>query len=189
MDEKLLEPELLDVIAELPRIELKVSSGVLYTLSDPFTLSLAQSKFITIITEDHAATFRFRPLIDPPSLHPFTGILLSNNSRRIQNQPHLLFFIPGTILVRFEKSELPEHMNERAVVVRVMEILSPIECVIPDYNFDVQMPAAGKLIAKRSKVRGGYYPWSINFATRSSPAADCLGLLFPESTPSSPLKC
>lgn len=180
LNEKLLEPELLDTIADLPRVNLKVSSGVLYTLSDPFTLSLGQAKMITIITEKHLVTFRFRPLLDPPlGQHPFTGILLSNNLRRIQNQPHLLFFIPGAVLARFEKSKLPEHMHEHVVVIRVLDILSPIKCVIPDYDFDVQMPDVGQLITKRHSLFGDYHPWSINISEGSTSAAKCLGLLYP----------
>ena len=83
VNEKLLETDLRDTIAKLPQINLKNQSGVLYTLSDPFNLSLGQAKMITIITEENLVNFRFRPLIDPPlGLLPFTGILLSNNSQR-----------------------------------------------------------------------------------------------------------
>ena len=185
MNEKLLEIELLEKIAELPRANLSASSSVLYALSDPFTLSLGQAKHITIITEDHLASFRFVPLLDVHE-YPFTGILLSNNSRRIQNRPHLLFFIPGTVLARFEKSKLPEHMHTHAVVVRVLDILSPIRCVIPEYDFGVRLPEVGQLIAKKRSRIYDYRPWSIDI---SKGPAKCLGLLFPESTLPSSLEC
>ena len=84
LNEKLLDTDLLDTVAELPQINLRNPGGVLYTLSDPFTLSLGQAKFITIITEDHVVNFRFLPFIDAVLCRfPFTGILLRNYSQRI----------------------------------------------------------------------------------------------------------
>ena len=82
-------------------------------------------------------------------------------------------------------------MHKRVVVIRVLDILSPINCVIPDYDFNVQLPEVGQLIAKRklSGRYGRYHPWSLNISEGITPAAKCLGLLFPESTLSSPLKC
>ena len=78
LDEKLLDTDLLKTVAKLPRIYIRNSSNVLYTLSDPFTLSLGQDRFIIIITKDHLKKFRFcSPLIDLGRL-PFTGILLLN---------------------------------------------------------------------------------------------------------------
>lgn len=79
LNEDLLDADLLDTIDQLPRINVRTPSGVLYTLSDPFALSLGQAKMITIVTEDHSATFRLRPLFDARlGRNPFTGILLSN---------------------------------------------------------------------------------------------------------------
>ncbi|KAF8813352.1 hypothetical protein BYT27DRAFT_7250885 [Phlegmacium glaucopus] len=161
LNEDLLDPDLLDTVDQLPRINVRLSSGVLYTLSDPFTLSLGQAKMITAVTEDHSATFRLRPLVDP----------------RIHRYP-----FTGTVLARFEKSELPEHTHKRAVVIRVLDILSPIECVIPDYDSYIQLPASGQLIAKR-KRSAGYRPWSMDVSEESPSIANCLGPLFPDNTP------
>jgi hypothetical protein len=75
------------------------------------------------------------------------------------------------------------------VVVRVLDILSPINCVIPDYNF--QLPEAGQLIAKRqiSGRYGGYHPWSLDISSSGTVMAKLLAVLFPESsTLASPLK-
>ena len=87
-------------------------------------------------------------------------------------------------------SDLPEHMRKRVVVIRVLEVLSPTNCVVPDYDFNVQMPEAGQLIAKRklSGRYGNYHPWSIDISEGTS-VAKCLELLLPESTPSSLQKC
>lgn len=75
LNERLLDADLLDTVDQLPRINLRVPSGVLYTLSDPFTLSLGRAKMLTIVTENHSVNFRFRPLIDARlGRLPFTGI-------------------------------------------------------------------------------------------------------------------
>ena len=189
LDENLLDAYLLNTIAGLPRTNLRFSTDVLYTLSDPFSLSLSQSKHITVITEDHVAHFRFLPFIDLQlNQHPFTGIFIF-----IEYKNKLIYFYIylGTVLARFEKSTLPEHMHRRAVVLRILDILSPINCVILDYDFNVQMPEAGQLNAKRklSGRYGRYHPWSLDISDGTSSAAKCLRQLFPpESTPSSPLK-
>jgi len=141
----------------------------LYTLSDPFIFSLNQTKVMTVITEDRLENFRFRPLYDfVLGQFPFTG----------------------TVLARFEKSDLPEHKHRPGVVVRVLEILSPINCVISDYDYNTQMPEVGQFIAKRklSGRYGNYHPWSIDISENTA-VAKSLRLLFPESTLSSFQKC
>lgn len=77
------------------------------------------------------------------------------------------------------------------MVIRVLDILSPINCVIPDYDFNIQLPEAGQLIGKRklSGRYGNYHPLSIHVSACVSSGPKCLGLLFPESTLSSPQKC
>lgn len=75
LNEGLLDADLLDTLDQLPRINIRVPSGMLYTLSDPFTFSLGQAKMLKIVTEAHSVNFRFRPLIDPRlQRFPFTGI-------------------------------------------------------------------------------------------------------------------
>lgn len=81
LNENLLDTDLRDTVAKLPRFNLRKSSDVLYTLSDPFTLPLDRKKRITVMTEDHLLNFRFYPLIlQQLGRYPFTGILLSNDS-------------------------------------------------------------------------------------------------------------
>jgi hypothetical protein len=81
LNEGLLSADLLDTVNQLPRINVRAPSDVLYTLSDPFKLSLDQAKMLTIVTEDHSVSFRFRPFIDP-RLHrfPFTGMLVNSRN-------------------------------------------------------------------------------------------------------------
>lgn len=197
LNEGLLSADLLDTVDQLPRINVRAPSDVLYTLSDPFKLSLDQAKMLTIVTEDHSVSFRFRPLIDTRLCRlPFTGMLvkLAKKKRRYLCFTFLFLFFTffflfqGTVLARFEKSDLPEHAHKRVVVTRVLDILSPVQCLIPDYDFYVQLPASGQLIARRKRT-SGYRPWSIDISGESTSTAKCLGLLFPENALSSPLKC
>ena len=83
LNENLIDTDLHDTVAKLPRINLRNPSGVLYTLSDPFVLPLGQAKALTIITEENLVTFRIRLIDLYLGRSPFTGILLSNISRRI----------------------------------------------------------------------------------------------------------
>lgn len=74
LNERLLDPDLLDTIDQLPRINVRSPSDILYTLFDPFILSLNQAKMIAVVTENHSETFRLRPLIDARlGLLPYTG--------------------------------------------------------------------------------------------------------------------
>jgi hypothetical protein len=75
-------------------------------------------------------------------------------------------------------------MNKLAVVVRVLDILSPINCVIPDYDFRIQLPEAGQLIAKRKLLgrHGDYHPWSLDISSSGTFMAKNLALFFPESS-------
>lgn len=74
LNEGLVEPDLIDTVDQLPQKNFRSPAAILYTLSDPFTLSLGQAKMIKIITEDQLEAFRLRPLLDARFyLHPFTG--------------------------------------------------------------------------------------------------------------------
>lgn len=55
----------------------------------------------------------------------------------------------GTAVVRFELSTLPEHAGANMIVVRILKILQPVECVIPDYDGYHERPEAGSLITTR----------------------------------------
>ena len=70
------------------------------------------------------------------------------------------------------------------MVIRVLDILSPINCVIPDYDFKIQLPEVGQLIAKRklSGRYGRYHPWSSDISKGTRSTSKSLQLLFPEST-------
>jgi hypothetical protein len=187
LDEKLIDPKLIDDAARLPRLSGTKWSGMLCSLSDPFVLSLGKTKFMKIITDHQIVHFRFGLTFsyhDKIPRYPFSGMLffklLATDYKT--NVIYLYIYIPGTILIRFEKSALPQHVHKPALVVRVLDILSPVKCVIPSTDF--QMPEKGQLITKRR--HGIRYTWSLD---RRKDAAKCLELLLPKSTEPSPLEC
>ena len=74
----------------------------------------------------------------------------------------MTFFL-GEVLARFERSKLPEHVNTRILVLRILELKTPIKCVIPMYDHFVTLPTAGKLMSKGKRV------WSINLDKPQTP--------------------
>lgn len=83
---------------------------------------------------------------------------------------------------------MPEHAHKRVVVIRILDTISPIKCVIPDYDFYVQMPDKGQLISKR-KGSSRYYPWIIDISEGSTSAVKCLRLLFPQKHNAISMQC
>ena len=107
LDEKLLDTDLLDTVAELPRIIIRNPTDVLYTLSNPFTLSLGQDRNIIIITQDHLVKFRFRPPHIDLRLgrSPFTGILLSNKLQGTGIKPISLLSLSQVLYSQDSRSQ------------------------------------------------------------------------------------
>ncbi|GLB43324.1 hypothetical protein LshimejAT787_1302250 [Lyophyllum shimeji] len=52
----------------------------------------------------------------------------------------------GRVLLRFERSTLPEHDGTNTLVIRVLKVLEPIKCRIPGYDMRLPIPEAGKLV-------------------------------------------
>ncbi|KAG6899510.1 hypothetical protein C0993_009591 [Termitomyces sp. T159_Od127] len=68
----------------------------------------------------------------------------------------------GHVLLRLERSTLPEHANSRVIVLRVLKILEGPRVVIPDYDMRVPMPEEGKLLQSVSRDRRSSVPYTIN---------------------------
>jgi hypothetical protein len=58
----------------------------------------------------------------------------------------------GSVLVRFERSTLPEHEGTRTIVLRVLKIITPVKCVIPDYDGYLCCPKEGELYSRLHRV-------------------------------------
>ena len=70
-------------------------------------------------------------------------------------------------MARFERSTLTEHEGTRTVVLRFLKIITPVKCVIPDYDDRICRPEEGALYrrARLNRAGGLIYPsqvWSIN---------------------------
>ena len=78
-------------------------------------------------------------------------------------------------MVRFERSTLPEHNGTRTVVLRFLKIITPVKCVIPNYDGHICFPKEGELYQKsghkdRPKV------WSVNIDKSKGHASITTGL-------------
>ncbi|KDR79815.1 hypothetical protein GALMADRAFT_241904 [Galerina marginata CBS 339.88] len=67
----------------------------------------------------------------------------------------------GLARVRLEKSPFLEHANTHIVVLRVLEILEPVECDDPQYRENFSEPVAGELLM-RNRSGGKNIPWVYN---------------------------
>ena len=48
-------------------------------------------------------------------------------------------------MVRFERSTHPDHKGTRTVVLRFLKIITPIRCVVPNYDGRLMPPKEGEL--------------------------------------------
>ena len=51
----------------------------------------------------------------------------------------------GRALARFELSTLPEHKGTRTIVLRFLKMITPVKCVIPNYDGHIFSPKEGEL--------------------------------------------
>ena len=63
-------------------------------------------------------------------------------------------------MARLERSTLPEHKGTRTVVLRFLKIITPLSCVIPNYDEYIPRPGVGELHRRISKFAPGV--WNIN---------------------------
>jgi hypothetical protein len=50
----------------------------------------------------------------------------------------------GSALARFERSTFPLHKGTRTVILRILKIITPVKCVIPDYDGYIVQPEEGE---------------------------------------------
>ncbi|RDB31076.1 hypothetical protein Hypma_000035 [Hypsizygus marmoreus] len=132
---------------------------ILFTLEQPFVLDLATSPYFSVIG----------PLRIERARIGFTMV------RTIQRSKKVFFPYSGQCMVRFERSLAPEHAGKLVAVIRVLEILTPIEITDPTHTPRYKtglfrMPSVGSLLVK------GDHPITVN-ADGDSGIARCLRLL------------
>jgi hypothetical protein len=59
----------------------------------------------------------------------------------------------GSALARFELLTLPEYRGKRVVVLRIMKFLTPVTCIIPDYDGWVAFPKEGEILYRHELGR------------------------------------
>ncbi|KDR82050.1 hypothetical protein GALMADRAFT_240509 [Galerina marginata CBS 339.88] len=150
LEEGLISQQTLDHLQSLPTIRFNCRSTVLHQLSEPFVANFQYSPSIVyIITPYTMLEWKKFPL--------YAFAVVSHNSKGID------FQLPykGSVRMRFEKSPLPEHANTHNVVLRVMDILIPVEKVSRNPRHQILEPVAGELLM-RQNVRGTRFLWSVD---------------------------
>jgi len=72
----------------------------------------------------------------------------------------------GSALCCFEQSTLPKHRGTRTVVLRIVKIISPAICKIPNYDGYIPSPIEGELVPHRTGPR----TWSLNVDKARNPS-------------------
>ncbi|KAG5652724.1 hypothetical protein H0H81_003975 [Sphagnurus paluster] len=112
-------------LSRLPKFQL------LHYLEHPFEVDLAKScDMLRILTLRGSGLVRVK------------SVTVFKDSRgKIMAAPYT-----GRILVRFERSTLPDHAGIDAIVARVFKILEPIQVVVPNYDMRLPIPEEGSLL-------------------------------------------
>ncbi|RDB31106.1 hypothetical protein Hypma_000023 [Hypsizygus marmoreus] len=138
----------------------KMYRHMLFTLEQPWVLDLATSPCFSVMGPLHIERAQIA----------FTSIYRCERDKRKAFFPY-----SGQCTVRFERSLAPEHAGKRIAVIRVLEILTPIEITDPTFTPGnktglFRMPTVGSLLVK------GDRPIMIN-ADGDSDLSRCLQLL------------
>ena len=137
------------------------TSTFLYTLSDPFVLDLSsRSKNIWGVSKAGTVMGKWlTPYCDRrvslPNMSPYNGTSFLHCSHSFL----VPTTFPGSIRVRFEKSTLQEHDDTRAVVVRVLDVLEPIQVIESEYDRRLPPPQKGDLLYD---TRGKHVTFSLD---------------------------
>ncbi|KAJ7468240.1 hypothetical protein B0H11DRAFT_45644 [Mycena galericulata] len=88
----------------------------------------------------------------------------------------------GSARVRFDCSSLPQHAGRRVLVLRILEMIRPVQVLIPKYDGLILLPKAGELLpicrpsgTKKLNTSG---PWSIDLDQRDTKVTKALRLLW-----------
>ncbi|TFY80180.1 hypothetical protein EWM64_g3834 [Hericium alpestre] len=91
-------------------------------------------------------------------LRPYVTAFVAGRTHKFMVAPPQVFhreklYDEGTVLVRLERSTLPEHAGRRRVVFRLLKILeTPKQVSDPDLDADTTFPAEGELFTKYDRV-------------------------------------
>ncbi|KAF8962131.1 hypothetical protein BDZ97DRAFT_1826498 [Flammula alnicola] len=147
IDDGFLDEDLVDDVKKLSLLYPTGMHRTLYSITQPFILNIGLStQDLTLFTRKSVAIVRIANL--------FTD-------RRGDFKDHRIPYI-GHVKARFELSTLPEHSNlGPTLVLRFLEIIEPIQCVLEGYDGYIAPPSSGSLLSKRKPAaKKKYQPWS-----------------------------
>ena len=167
-EEQFVPEDLHTILSTLPSVKLRYSrSRLFYTLNDTFIVDFSHYKFdLIVITEQGAEKLHLYELFsDGRSMFkalpgPYTGAYTNHHFSHIDYSHEFV----GSALVRFERSTLPDHKGTRTVVLRFLKIITPVKCVVPNYDGYISYPKEGELYQRASKHNGklNHKVWSVN---------------------------
>jgi len=143
--EEQLVPKTLDAVLSTfpPQYPRYRQSQRLYTLNDTFIVDFGHYEWsLNIITEQGVEKLAF--------LRRFS-----------EDRPTRITPYTGSALAQFERSTLPDHIGTRTVVLRFLNIITPVKCVIPLYDGYIAPPQEGELY-RRTFRSFHHRVWSVN---------------------------
>ena len=179
--EELFVPDELDAaLSTFPRKYCNFrQSQLLYTLNDTFIVNLSSPKqILTVVTEQGIESLRLDSLFmetrDGAKLFPYTGESPSLDFPRLMTLNEFV----GSALFRFERSTLPDHKGTRTVVLRFLKIITPVKCLIPNYDGSIVQPEEGELYQRIPRGKTVPIARSVNIDRKTSFIAHSLQLLW-----------
>ncbi|CAA7262207.1 unnamed protein product [Cyclocybe aegerita] len=143
VEQELVPSALAAALDKLPKLSLMYTRcRILHTLDDPFPLDLAANwQSMVAISEEGVGQI---------------SLLKQFRDHRTMSAPLIVRYLVGVMLARFERSQ----SQPRSVVLRFLEEINPVVCVVPKYDEYIDKPHAGGLYTKH--YHGTRRPWYLD---------------------------
>ena len=183
-EEQLVPDDLDRVLSALPKENFRYSWSHLYTLNDEFIVDFGiWGMELFVITEQGAERLRLLELFSDRRKRS-KAIFYRAYTGGYANHPisTLLYWLQyfhefvGSALARFERSTNPDHKGTRTVVLRFLKIITPVKCVVPNYDGRICCPREGELY-RRTK-NNTESEWSVDIDKFNSIMTRCFRLLW-----------
>ncbi|KAF9005168.1 hypothetical protein BDQ17DRAFT_1353946 [Cyathus striatus] len=155
----LVSPEVMNEAARLyERVKTRRGTDILFSLEQPFPVAFDTKQhkfFVSRYDELHRINISY---------------VFCNNTGR-SSELHY----SGSAMVHFEISNDPEH-SERTLVLRVAEILKPVQQLVADNETYVVRPKAGELLLRKRGKK--VIPWTLDLDDRTADSVKHLSIFF-----------
>ncbi|KAJ3516056.1 hypothetical protein NLJ89_g1364 [Agrocybe chaxingu] len=148
LQEGLVEREVIDKVAKLPIV--RTRAPILYSFDTPFVTEMSRPSLRLALVNPDMFTIINIPYVFQHYLPPET--------------PY-----KGRIRARFEVSTSSEHEIVPTLVLRILEHIDAVECLIPNYKHFMAEPTPGTLLSKRVSILhedAKHGPWSYPLYSR-----------------------